>query len=700
MLDRQMASSSNSAEPTARAPYQVGRRGFLVGATAVSAASMMPAVSGAPKANAAPANGASAAAGNSTTTLNVGRGMADMTGEPLGAGMNGYAVMDQTTSGLRLRQMARAFIFGDDNDNRVVHVTADMGLMFQSIQMEVLRRLRALFGDLYHEGNVLIGASHTHVAPGGTSGHLMVDLTTLGFRPVTFEAAVVGIVKSIERAHADYQPSTIHLTKGIATDAGVNRSREAFERNPKEEQQLFPNGVNPESHTLHVSRGGRAVGLINWYGIHPTTFGPEHTIIDGDNKGYAAWKMEKDHGVVHREPADAPFVAAFAMSCPGDISPNMGLEPNSGPGNGDEAESARILGQRQIDATQGQAIALPGGGIATVHKWVNLGDVDIDGQFTPDGQPHRTGPAILGAAFAASSQEDGGGEPALGFNEGQRGGTPWVRQLNKVVLPKNIGEIQGEKECLLPVGYIDGLLQQTHMFSITRIGGFTLITNGLEPTTMSGYRMRQHVAEILGVPIDTVICQGYTNSYGHYVTTPEEYDQQDYEGGATAFGKYTLSAMISIYHDLADALADGLAVEPGSAAGDLTGIIPPSPAGGKIIDSAPMGKNFGDVLESTASVTVGQKAVAQFVAANPNNDLRLEDGYLLIKNDRGEIVSDDWDQATVIEFAKDGIYTTAKVTWETARVAPGKYDIIVRGSALGAGDSLNPFEGVASVELV
>ena len=157
---------------------------------------------------------------------------------------------------------------------------------------------------------------------------------------------------------------------------------------------------------------------------------------------------------------------------------------------------------------------------------------------------------------------------------------------------------------------------------------------------------------------------------------------------------------ISISDDLAHALADGLAVDPGTAAGDLTGIIPPSPAGGKTIDSVPMGKNFGDVLESTASVTVGQKAVAQFVAANPNNDLRLEDGYLLIKNDRGEIVSDDWDQATVIEFAKDGNYTTAKVTWETGGVATGKYDIIVRGSALGAGDSLNPFEGVAAVELV
>lgn len=68
MLDSQMG-SSNSAESTARAPYQVGRRGFLVGVTAVSAASIMPAVSGAPKVNAAPVNGASAVAENSIIHL-------------------------------------------------------------------------------------------------------------------------------------------------------------------------------------------------------------------------------------------------------------------------------------------------------------------------------------------------------------------------------------------------------------------------------------------------------------------------------------------------------------------------------------------------------------------------------------------------------------------------------------------------------
>lgn len=678
------------------------RRQFLTAAAVAASATALPAGLGTWKAGAQPSGSSqgSAAGSVANVTLNVGRGMADMTGEPLGAGENGYAVLKQNTTGLRLRQFARAFIFGDDADNRVVHVTADMGLMFQSIHLEVLKRLKAIFGDLYNESNVLIGASHTHVAPGGTSGHLMVDLTTLGFRPVTFEAVVTGVVKAIERAHADYVPSNVHLTKGIAQDCGVNRSHEAFELNPEEEKALFPGGVNPESTTLHITRGGTEVGFINWYGIHPTTFGAEHTIIDGDNKGYAAWKTEVDNGVNHREPAGAPFVAAFAMSAPGDISPNMGLVPKSGPAGEDEAESARILGKRQMDATNGEDVALPGGGVETLHKWVDLSNVQIDGQFTPDGQEHRTGPAILGAAFAASSQEDGGGEPALGFNEGQRGGTPWVQQMNKVLVPDSAREIQGEKEMLLPVGYIDGLLQQTHMFSITRIGGFTLVTNGLEPTTVSGYRMRRHVAEVLGVPLDTVICQGYTNSYGHYVTTPEEYAQQDYEGGATAFGKYTLCAMISIYDEIAHAIKDGIKLDSGAAAGDLTGKIPPSPSGARVIDSAPIGKQFGDVIEVTDTVTIGSAAIASFVSANPNNDLRLEDGYMLVKNSAGEVVSSDYDQGTVVEFAKDGVYTTSKVTWDTTGFAPGTYEILMRGSSLKIDGQLQPYEGKATVNLV
>lgn len=676
------------------------RRAFLGASAAATAlgAALAADWGGFAPAAAQPAGGTGGAGASSSIPMTVGRGMADMTGEPLGAGMNGYAVLEQQTAGLRQRQFARAFVFDDGNGGRVAHVTADMGLMFQSIQMEVLRRLRARFGDVYHEGNVLIGASHTHVAPGGTSGHLMVDLTTLGFRPVTFEATVAGIVLAIERADADMAPSHIALTRGTVADAGVNRSKGAFDRNPDADKAVFPDGVDRDSVTLHVIRDGAAIGLINWYGIHPTTFGPEHKIISGDNKGYAAWLAEHKAGVDHTDPGSAPYVAAFAMSTPGDVSPNHGLAPNSGPVEGNEYESARVLGRRQLDGVTGRAVSLPGGGIDARHTWVNMREVKIDGRWTPDGQPGTTGPAILGAAFAASSQEDGGGEPMLGFNEGSRGGTPWVRQVNQVVVPASASAIHGAKENLLPVGYIPGLVQQTHVFHLHRIGGIVIASLAFEPTVVAGLRMRRAIAEALDVPMDVVIVQGYVSGYGHYITTPEEYEQQDYEGGATIFGRHTLPAATQIFDGLATAMAAGLPVDPGAAEGDLTGQIPPSPMGNPFVDVAPPGKNFGDVLSGPEGPVAPGTAVAiAFAGANPNSDLRHESGFLSVEKRDGTRIADDSHEATVIEFAKDGVSTTTTITWDTSGAEPGEYVIRYRASSRGIGGNLTPFEGEAAV---
>ncbi|MFD5867113.1 neutral/alkaline non-lysosomal ceramidase N-terminal domain-containing protein [Corynebacterium sp. NPDC060344] len=676
------------------------RRAFLGATAAASALGMALAADwgGFAPAAAQPVQGTGGAGASSSIPMTVGRGMADMTGEPLGAGMNGYAVLKQQTAGLRQRQFARAFVFDDGNGGRVAHVTADMGLMFQSIQMEVLNRLRARFGDVYHEGNVLIGASHTHVAPGGTSGHLMVDLTTLGFRPVTFEATVAGIVRAIERADADMAPSQIALTRGTVADAGVNRSKGAFDQNPDADKAVFPDGVDRESVTLHVLRDGTSVGLINWYGIHPTTFGPEHMIISGDNKGYAAWLAEHKAGVDHTDPGSAPFVAAFAMSAPGDVSPNHGLVPNSGPVEGNEYESARVLGRRQLDGVAGRAVALPGGGIDARHQWVNMREVKIDGRWTPDGQPGSTGPAILGAAFAASSQEDGGGEPILGFNEGSRGGTPWVRQVNQVAVPASASAIHGAKENLLPVGYIPGLVQQTHIFHLHRIGGIVIASLAFEPTVVAGLRLRRAIAEALGVDMDMVIVQGYVSGYGHYITTPEEYEHQDYEGGATIFGRLTLPAATQIFDGLASAMASGVPVDAGAAEGDLTGKIPPSPAGNPFVDMAPLGKNFGDVLSAPEGpVAAGTAVAVAFAGANPNSDLRHESGFLLVEKPDGTRIADDSHEATVIEFAMDVASTKTTITWDSSGAEPGEYVIRYRGSSRGIGGDLSPFEGAVTV---
>ena len=665
--------------------FSFKRRTFLAGASLVAATAAM----GVPRAH------------GQEALLTVGRGMADMTGEPLGAGMNGYAVMEQSTTGIRFRQFARAFIFEDDGGESTVLVIAEMGLMFQSIQLEVLRRLRGMFGGKYDESNVFITATHTHVGPGGTSGHLMVDLTTMGFRPVTFEATVAGIVQAIERAHADKQPSNLRLVRGEVKDAGANRSFQAFSRNPAEETQQFPNGVNPESLTLFVSRGGQDVGLINWYGLHATSFGHKHTLIDGDHKGWSSWRMEKERGTIHRDAENPPFIAAFAAAPQGDVTPNAGLKPKSGPGYEDEAKSAQILGDRQIAATEGQLVDISGENrVRNRHKWVDMRDITIKGEFTPDGTEQKTGPAILGAAFAASSQEDGGGLEVPIFNEGERGGTPWVKALNNVTVPDSWNEIHGNKEMLLPLGYIDGMIQQVVMYSVTQIAGLTIITNSMEPTSMAGYRMRKHVAEILDVPLETVVCQGYTSGYAHYVTTPEEYDNQDYEGGATIFGRHQLCAMTQVYDELARSLRDNKPLDSGEPAGDLTGLIPESLIGKPMTDRPAFGQKFGDVITATRQVKAGDTASVTFAFANPNSDLRRGVGYHTITNAAGEIVADDFDSNTIIEFVKTAEVTNARISWNTEGIRPGTYTVKVEGKARDISGRLSVIEGSAEVSVV
>ena len=91
--------------------------------------------------------------------------------------------------------------------------------------------------------------------------------------------------------------------------------------------------------------------------------------------------------------------------------------------------------------------------------------------------------------------------------------------------------------------------------------------DGIKPTTI-------HVAS-LGV--DEVIIAGYANGYAGYVTTPEEYEVQDYEGASTHFGKWTLPAWQTIFrslaHDLIQAPARQAAelLPPTFSAEDLEG---------------------------------------------------------------------------------------------------------------------------------
>ena len=632
------------------------------------------------------------------TTMHAGRGIADMTGEPLGAGMNGYAVMEQVSAGLAQRQYARTFILGQGSGERVVLTVADIGLMFQSIHLEVLRRLRREFGGRYHAGNVLISASHTHSGPGGTSGHVMVNMPGFGFRPATFEATVSGIVESIRRADRDYAPTEVTVSHSEVTGIARNRSIHAFNRNPAAEKQRYPGGIDPSSISLHLKRNGNPIGVMNWFAIHPTQLPPTNTHIHGDNKGVAAWVTEKRYGVRHSELPNAPYVAAFAQTAPGDVSGNLKLREGTGLADNPE-DNTWIVGNRLADDIHasehtGQPLS---GAVTLRYAWRDMAKQRVPGRWTEDGKPGKTGPAILGAAFAASSQEDGGGVEWLPFMEGERGGSPMVAQLNKVTVPREVSSYQSPKESLLPVGYIPGMLQETFPFHLVRIGDIVIAALSFEPTVMAGHRLRRTIADAMNLPERNIIVQGYTSGYGHYVTTPEEYQQQDYEGGATPFGRHQLPATQMIFHELASALADDKKVPVGQPAGDLTGKIPTSPSAGPPVDVPLPGRKFGDSLRRIPDVRRGDVVTAEFCGANPNNNLRHGDTYLRIElweDGKWETVATDNYWSVRLHFDVSGWMVTSRVTWSTHKdVAPGRYRIRYFGDWRDAGGRIHPFIG-------
>lgn len=634
----------------------------------------------------------------------VGRGVADITGEVAEAGMLGYADPSQVSAGMHQRQRARAFVVVDRRTKqRIVHVTADLPLMFQSVRDEVLARLKQRFGALYGEHNVMLTVTHTHSGPGGYAHHHLYNITTAGFHERTFEAAVGGITSAVVRAHRDLAPSTLTLASSRLANASAQRSRTSFNRNPARDRRYYPTGTDTKSTTLEVRRGGRLVGLLNWFPVHATSMTTGNHLVSPDNKGYAAWHYEHDLGGVDHlaESEDPSLVTAFAQTNAGDMSPNLRLRPGTGPTT-NQSTNTRIIGTRMADAAR-RGVAASGaavrGGIDSRVVYVNLADVAVRGRFTPDGKPQRTCPAAFGAAFAAGSTEDGGGGLPV-FHEGGDGGNPLFDVVSEALgtASPELEACHGKKEILFPAGSID-VVQQRLPVQLFRLGQLYVIGIPAEVTIVSGLRLRRAVAAAVGTGVESVLVQGYANAYAHYVTTPEEYDVQNYEGASTLFGRYELPAFLQVADGLGRAMRTGQRVPLGTKERDRSAEQVPSPQGEVLVDEPMPGTAYGEVVTAPrARYARGQRVVAAFSGAHPNNSLRHGGTYLTVERwtTRGwRRVADDGDWSTVLRWERvQPASSRITVTWSTARsTAPGRYRIRYLGTARALDGTLTEIRG-------
>ncbi|KDQ56458.1 hypothetical protein JAAARDRAFT_195093 [Jaapia argillacea MUCL 33604] len=671
----------------------------------------------------------------------IGLGIGDITGPVVETNMMGYASRNQTDTGLHMRERSRAWIVADPTDptNRVVFINADIAMGDTGIRRSIVSNLSSQYPGLYTNDNIALSSTHQHSGVGGYLENLLPQITSLGYVKQTADAIVAGTVLAVQRAHDSLALGKLSFGNVAVLNGNINRSPSAYLANPVEERERYEWDVDKELSLLKFEdEEGNGRGFLSFFPVHGTSLYNNNTLISGDNKGMAAYLYE-NMAEPSTMPGNTTFVAGFAQSNVGDTSPNTSVplplspSPRSLPsthisslgafcespgqpydgqpcdfytstcGNRTEDchgrgpgfmisyfESNRIIAQYQVEGAMelmGQTLQGVQGGVKSVH--VNM-YMPFRNFTLPNGTVVQTCPAALGYSFAGGTSD---GPGAFDFTQGKNSSQPlnpfWeiVKGAITPYPPPEQVACQYPKPVLLDTGYAHTPYEwapSTVDIQMLRIGNFVILVMPGELTTMAGRRMRDAIRTKLissGVLGDDayVVIAGPANTYAHYVTTREEYAVQRYEGASTLFGPYPPPP------------------EQTSKAISLQTAV--------IADNPPFGKHFGDVLVDVQSSAyhADDTVYANFVGANPRNNLRLEDTFLTVDclvNDTWVTVRSDSHPSTVYQWARTSTVlgtSTVNISWVIEPSTPsGVYRLMYYGDAKSLMRSISAFEGTSS----
>ena len=674
--------------------------------------------------------------------IQVGTGISDITGPIAEVGMMGYGSFGQATGGLHTRLYARAFVFADAlGGRRVAFVSADLGQLFSSVKYGVLKKLAALFGTRYDATNVMIAATHTHSGPGGYSHHVMYNLTTFGHVAQSYAAIVDGITEAIAKADSTLGPATVSVMSGeVAESTMINRSMPAFRLNT-DVVALGPGGadaaaVNREITVMQVRRSERPVGVIAWHAVHNTSMPNTNHLVSSDHKGYASYLFEKEFGSIAPLRNYGGFVAAFPNGAEGDMSPNLntsdpkhfyGPLPN-------ELESTALIGRREFKAARslldvaGQTPV--GGEVDYRHAFVMMPGYVVRNTVHANGVGGKSlCPAAYGASFMAGA-EDGPSGPlgeGLALGSGMDQATLETARAELVAIvaafvppaapmiadmmlrSADSDRCQFPKPVLIPTGHYPNWTPEILPFQLLRIGTVAIAGIPGEMTVQGGRRLKAALkAALLPLGVTEVILTGLANEYSGYITTPEEYGSQEYEGASTLYGRLTFDAYKEIFVDLATAMALNRPAASGPPAPDLALVPQIELQTGVVEDAVPEGTNFGDVVfDAEATVARGREVRVAWRSGHPKNDLRRNNSYIRVERslggDRWDLV--DWDATpgTRLWWVRDPDcpidacpWSRMAVVWTIPQDAvPGAYRIRFVGSSKDRNGNLTRYQGTS-----
>ena len=490
---------------------------------------------------------APAAAPAAETALRAGGASADIT-PPIGTPMFAYT--------------ARSRVFGPENNADLLDVLADPdhGLHAKSFvgstgihtrlkaRALVLERagvpyamVQADIGGLPHalvqavaekvaatgitEERLLISATHTHSAHGAiwptedNSAYAVVGGDLFDHR--AWNATVGGLSEAILKAHRRLRQARVGIATIALLGASRNRASGSFARN--ENKPELP--IDPDLTVVRVDAAqGKAKPIAVWsnFAIHATSLDDSNRLLSGDNPGYTAEIVERRIG--------KGVVNVWTNGNEGDISPHGDPAPLGGePGEHVTSEFAKahLAGARVAEGVV-DAFELAGEEmLSDVALAARQAYLPFDGT-TADGE--RVGPIPgLGAGGIDPSGVLPQGAPVEGM----------------------AGPGQGFK---FPLFGAPKIIPDVAPVSIWRIGELGVVALPSEVTRTAGMRIRAAVLQAAGGAIATTAIAGLTDGYLSYTATHEEFDNCEYEGSMTLFGRRQAAR----YRDFAAGLAGNL----------------------------------------------------------------------------------------------------------------------------------------------
>jgi hypothetical protein len=451
----------------------------------------------------------------------------------------------------------------------------------------------------FSEQNVLASASHTHAGPTGFANFNTYNTTAPSVatidRPETFANflnpqppdpqlytfLVERLAAAIRQAARGAKPAAVGWGEATLTDVTKNRSIEAHLADhgiikdrgagrPEEDPDGVLHTIDPEVHVLRVDRlvvrskrcGPRPKKLVGkrrrcrranrrrvvripigaWssFANHGTVNPSEYEVYNRDHHGAAVAEFERRVREAGKVSPKRMVVNVYGNSNEGDQS--SGLDAR-GPAH------AEYVGRREAGAM--------------FEAWERAGrsmskrpEVDLRwtrtcfcGQEVPGGKVASE--PMAGLPFLTGSEEGRGplydvtGVPledrrttAVGFeSQGHKVGVPGATSTETV--PKAVP--------LMTV----------------RVGDRVIASLPAEPTVEVGRRVRQAVLDAArGAGVRRVVVAGLANEFIQYLTTPEEYDRQHYEGGSTLYGPLSSVLLTQELGTLAGRMARGEPAQP------------------------------------------------------------------------------------------------------------------------------------------